>query len=72
MIAIYNWKIPSTSTTEMRRAAWVSDGSAIIEAVRVMAWAEIKYQQSLPDRSNISLSLSPNLHAARLCESHRS
>jgi hypothetical protein len=36
MIAIYNWKIPSTSTTEMRRAAWVSDGSATIEAVRVM------------------------------------
>jgi hypothetical protein len=36
MIAICNWKMPSTCTAEMRRAARVSDGSATIEAVRVM------------------------------------
>jgi hypothetical protein len=41
MIAIYNWKIPSTSTAEMRRAAWVGDAAAIIEAVRVMGGNKI-------------------------------
>jgi hypothetical protein len=48
MIALYNWKIPSTSIAEMRHAAWVRNASAIIEAVRVIGGNKISATAARP------------------------